>query len=144
MLVAAAIAITFLYFWMDLMRLIWPAYMQLKTDYNIPEMLHIGCYTSSQHFVIYSIGNFLCYLVYTSKLTIFERERSKGSPDEQWPWESMPADEWHKLLKRSLCFNLVNTFVTNPMFSLILYASGRDVPYPTEIDKMPTPVIFAA
>lgn len=67
-LIAAAIAFTFLCKWMDLMKIMWPQYMQLKSDYNLHEIMHIACFTIPNHIINYTIGNLLLCVVYFGKL----------------------------------------------------------------------------
>lgn len=141
---AAAIAIAFFSCWMDLMRAIWPAYMQLQVDYNLPQLAHIAIYTIPQHIFNYTVGNLLCFVLYISKIPFFEHYRSRGHPDEQWPWEFMPKDEWRKLLYRSLWFNALNSVVSNLSINVFFWAIDKDVPHPTDIESMPGPLCFAA
>jgi sterol desaturase/sphingolipid hydroxylase (fatty acid hydroxylase superfamily) len=86
----------------------------------------------------------MMYVVYTGKFKIFERERSKGHPDEQWPWESMKPEEWSKLLKRSLMFNAFNSLISNPFVNYMAMLSGKPVFHSIDIDSMPSPLVFAA
>jgi hypothetical protein len=72
LLVAIVIAITFFYSWIKIMKYMWPSYMKLKTDYNLPNMVHLGLYTTSQHLIVYCLGNMICYVLYVSKIPIVE------------------------------------------------------------------------
>ena len=57
------------------MRLAWPWYMQLKIDYELHPIAHLAIFTFSNHFFCYGLSFLIMYLIYKSKLEIFERER---------------------------------------------------------------------
>ena len=80
LLVAAAIAYLFFTNWMELMRMAWPWYMQIKTDYELNPVYHIALFTIPNHIINYTVANLIMCVIYKSKLQIFERERSRGSP----------------------------------------------------------------
>lgn len=79
---AIILATVFFTQWIPFMKYIWPSYMQLKEDYNIHPIWHIALYTTTQHCLIYLIGNIMFYFIYTGKYEIFERERARSSDDE--------------------------------------------------------------
>ncbi len=126
------------------MKYIWPSYMKLRDDYDIHPIWHIALYTTTQHCFIYITGNILFYFIYTGKYQIFECQRAKSSEDEQWPWESMPKNEWRALLKRTLLFSSFNGLVMNNFTFLLLYLSGFPLDHPWEIAKMPSNSQFFA
>ena len=118
--------------------------MQLRSDLNLNEIIHIGFFTIPMHNMSYLVGNIFFCILYKCKFQIFERERSRGHPDEQWPWESMKPDEWNKLFWRSIKFNLLNSWFSNVVVYLSVTMSGIPSENLTAIDKMPTPTVFAA
>ena len=144
LLVAAAIAYFFLTYWMELLRMAWPWYMQIKTDYQMNPVYHIALFTIPNHIINYTVANLIMCVIYKSKLQIFESERSRGSPDEKWPWETMEPTEWNNLFWRSIKFTVFNSTVCNLIVNLIVANSGQEVLNPTDIDKMPGPMLFAA
>lgn len=110
-------------------------------------MLHLSLFTTSQHAIVYFLGNVICYVLYVSKIPIVESARSKGADGEKWPWESLPSNEWKVLLKNSLFWNLFNSFFINPLWSLTLYVAtefGLKDNHPYLIDEMPSAMSFTA
>lgn len=78
LVVAWAIAIAWLTQWMEVMRYIWPAYMQIADDYHVSPFAHTFIFANLMHCCNFLIGNILCYFVYTCKLPFFEKDRSRG------------------------------------------------------------------
>ncbi len=118
--------------------------MKLRDDYDIHPIWHIALYTTTQHCFIYITGNILFYFIYTGKYQIFECQRAKSSEDEQWPWESMPKNEWRALLKRTLTISAINSFFSNSLINVLLVLNKKKIPYMIEVDKMPTVAVFVA
>lgn len=90
------------------------------------------------------MGQFLYCILYLGKFRIFERDRTRGTPDEEWPWETMPVAEWRQFFRRSLFLNLLNSFMTNPLITLTMHLAGAEDLSPTAIDRMPVPHVFLA
>lgn len=144
LVVAALIAGLFIFKWIDFIKIIWPAYMNLHYDYHIPSIIHSGLFTVFQSAIILVLGSILCFFFYWGRFPYIEKFRAKGSSDEKWPWDSMSKTEWRKLLRRSILLNLINLGVCTNLISVSLYFLGFEDPHPTDIDKMPTVPVFIA
>jgi hypothetical protein len=88
--------------------------------------------------IVFFSGNLIAYIFYHFKFRIIERERV--NPDVAWPWESDP-EEWPKLFRRSIFFNLLNSFIVNPLMLLPLYLSSHKIEHNMS-HEMPKPHIF--
>ena len=82
--------------------------------------------------------------MYTGKYWIFERDRSRATPDEDWPWETMEPEEWKKLRNRSIKVTCFIILVENPLFVLGTGLLNMPDVAKTDIESMPTPVQLLA
>lgn len=83
------------------------------------------------------------YFIYTGKYPLFEQWRSRGSPDEVWPWESESKETWRRMLGRSIFFTLFNTMVSAQFFVVVFEYLKLYAPAPSSIESMPSPFVFA-
>jgi hypothetical protein len=81
--------------------------MQLKSQYNMKSFTHVSLWSCTQHIVNFTCGYLLYCIVYIGKFSWLEKDRSRKHPDEDWPWVTLGADEWKRLLKRTIMFNLM-------------------------------------
>lgn len=147
LIIALTIATAFYAYWIDFMRLIWPVYMQLQTDYGMPTALHSGIYTVVQGACIITLGSALFSILYIGKIPFIEKYRSSTSENKeppQWPWESMPPLEWRAFFLRSISFNLFNLFVCTNFISITFFLCGVEDPHPTDLNSMPSTFVFIA
>jgi len=142
--IAWAITLVWLTQWMEVMRYIWPTYMKLADDYNVSPFVHTFVFLDILHCCNFLTGNIFFYFVYTSKIALFEKDRSRGHPDEKWPWESMRPEEWNKLFWDSIYRNILNSLVMTNLVNFGLLSVGHTEPFLTEIDQMPSVLLFAA
>lgn len=56
----------------------------------------------------------------------------------------MEPQEWNKLFWNSIYRNFFNSLVTNNLINFTFISIGHEEPYPTDIDLMPTPLVFTA
>lgn len=86
------------------------------------------------------VFNTVCgFLYYTG---IADNYRARGNT--QWPWEALPKEEWTRLFYRSLGLTLFNSLISTHLTVLAFWLIGMPDLYPTDIDKMPSPIVFAA
>ena len=56
----------------------------------------------------------------------------------------MESEAWNKLFKRSLSFNIFNALILTNIFSIFLMYLDVEQKYPTEIEKLPSTIVFIA
>ena len=139
--VAFIIAVTFFVGWIQFVSFIWPFYLSFELRNGLNTQLSTQIWSTSQHCIIYTLGNIFYYFVYTRKWAFFEQDRSSHA---LWPWESLPKSEWKTLLYNSLFWNLFNSVVTNNLINLSILASGKKDAFEAATDKIPSAGLFAA
>lgn len=103
-----ALCLFFLKHWFTVCKYFWPMWIELGEAYNLPEFVHQVVWYEVQTVTLHWLNCAVHYFIYVGKYPFLEQFRAKATENEQWPWESMPKQEWHKKLKRSLWINVRN------------------------------------
>ena len=117
-LVSSLLALCFFNLWMPFCKLLWPSYMQLAETYQLQPYVHTNLWTTAMVQIMWWGTSLIFYFIYVGKYPLFEQWRSRGSPDEVWPWESENKETWRRMLTRSILLTLFNTLVSAQLFVL--------------------------
>merc|ERR1712086_186236 len=117
----------------------WPSLLQYLEQNKIRKSVWYFAWTTSQHFILLTLGNLFFWVLYHFEIPFFEKYKAI---DEPWPWVTDPKG-WRTLVWKSIGLMIFNGAVCIPFAQYKNLFEDEEHPWSMDVDKIPTAQTFA-